>query len=202
MTVDHSAGDIDELLAIATRVVPQHGERLPLVHLVALHEDALRAFGLRATSEGALEIVELGESPEGDVERTLQLLGRAVHDVREHPALGGLLEEFCIVTVEYRYHGALGLPDNALDQLQRMCAAAAEAHERDVGAFARGESADVDHLGRARDDSVAERGNELRDQGNAVFALVRDQDAQAVTVGRYESLLSIQAWRGLRASTW
>jgi hypothetical protein len=76
----------------------------------------------------------------------------------------------------------------------------AETYEGDIGAFARGQPADVDDIRGVCDDGMAESGNELREQDNALLTLVRDQDTQPVTV--YESLPSLQAWRGFRASTW
>jgi hypothetical protein len=93
VAVEHGLCDVDELLPAVARVVAQHLEGLPLVDLVALHEDALGALGLRAAAERALQVVVLGEAPEGDVERALQLLRGAVDDVGEDAALGGLVDE-------------------------------------------------------------------------------------------------------------
>ncbi len=78
--------------------------------------------------------------------------------------------------VEHRDHGALRLPDDALDQLQCMRRAGAETYEGDIGAFARGQPADVDDIRGVCDDGMAESGNELREQDDALLALVRDQD--------------------------
>ena len=79
--------------------------------------------------------------------------------------------------VENRDHRALRLPDDALDQLQSMRRAGAETHEGDIGAFARGQPADVDDLRGVCDDGMTESGDELREQDNALLPLVRDQYA-------------------------
>ena len=77
----------------------------------------------------------LGEAAERDVERALQLLGRAVDDVREHASLGGLVDEVGVVSLEDRDHGALRLANDPLDQFQRVGRAGPETDERDVGVF-------------------------------------------------------------------
>jgi len=73
--VEHRLGDVDELLTAVARMIAQHREGLPLVDLVALHEDPLGALGLCAPAEGALQIVVFREAAERDVERALQLVG-------------------------------------------------------------------------------------------------------------------------------
>ena len=120
MAVEHCLGDVHELLPAVARVVAQHREGLALVDLVALHQDPLGALGLRAPAEGALQVVILGEAAERDVERALQLLGRAVDDVGEHASLGGLVDEVGVVSLEHRDHGALRLANDPLDQFQRV----------------------------------------------------------------------------------
>jgi hypothetical protein len=57
-----------------------------------------------------------------------------------------------------------------------MRRAGAEAHEGDIGAFARGQPADVDDLSGVCDDGMAESCDEVRQQDDALLTLVRDQD--------------------------
>ena len=159
-------------------VVAQHLERLALVDLVALHEDALGALGLGAAPEGALQVVVLRETAERDVERALQLLGRAVDDVGEDAALGGLVDERGVMALEHRDHRAVGLADDPLDQLQRVRRARAEADECDVGVLVRGQRADLGDVRRSGDHDVAQARDELGDQRDPVLSLVRDQHAQ------------------------
>jgi hypothetical protein len=120
MTVENGLGDVDKFLPAVARVIAQHGEGLPFVDPVALHENALGALGLRAAPEGALQVVVFREAAQRDVERALQLLGRAVHDVGEDAALSGFVDERRVVALQHRDHRALRLADDALDQLQRV----------------------------------------------------------------------------------
>src|SRR5690349_10866536 len=74
VAVEDRRRNVDELSPRPSRVVPQQGEGVLLVDLVALHEDALGTLGLGAPAEGTLQVVVLGEAAEGDVEGALQLL--------------------------------------------------------------------------------------------------------------------------------
>ena len=105
MTVEHRLGDMDELLPAMTRMVAQHGECLPLVDLVALHQDPLGALGLCTAPESALQVVIFGEAAERDVESALKLLGGAVDDVGEHASLGSLVHERGVVALRPRSRG-------------------------------------------------------------------------------------------------
>jgi hypothetical protein len=58
-----------------------------------------------------------------------------------------------------------------------MLGALSESDERDVGAFPRGDRADVLDVDLSRDDLVAERDDDRGDEREAVFALVGDQDS-------------------------
>ena len=142
MALEHGAGDVDQLATRAARLVAQHLERALLVDLVALHQDALGALRLRPAAERALQVVVLGEPVQRDVERALQLLRRAVHDVGEHAALRRLVDERSVAALEHRDHGTVRLLDDALDQLEGVGRARAEADERDIGQLVGGERAD------------------------------------------------------------
>jgi len=61
-----------------------------------------------------------------------------------------------------------------------MLGALAEADEGDVRPFPRRHCSDVIHLDLARDHFVPERGDDRRDEGQAILALVRDQNAQVL----------------------
>jgi len=56
--------------------------------------------------------------------------------------------------------------------------ALSESDERDVGAFSGGHRSDVFDVDLARDHLVAQGYDDRRDEGEAVLALVGDQDAQ------------------------
>jgi hypothetical protein len=60
--------------------------------------------------------------------------------------------------------------------------ALAESDEGDVGALAGGDGADVGDVDLSRDHLVSQRDDDRRDEGETVFAFVRDQDAQMLGV--------------------
>ncbi len=61
---------------------------------------------------------------------------------------------------------------------ERVLGAFAQPDERDVGSFSGGHGADVGDVDLARDDLVAQGDDDRGHQGEAVLALVGDQDAQ------------------------
>jgi hypothetical protein len=63
-----------------------------------------------------------------------------------------------------------------------MLRAVAEADERDVGSLASGHGSHVLDLDLARDHLVAQRGHDRGDDGQAILALVRDEDPQMLGV--------------------
>ncbi len=108
----------------------------------------------------------------------LPVLRIGVVDVGEDAALGCLPDEVGIGRVDEGDHGAGGLVHDLLDQLERMLGALAKANEGDVRPFPRRHCSDVLHLDLARDHLVPESGDDLRDDRQAIRALVRDQHAQ------------------------
>ena len=68
--------------------------------------------------------------------------------------------------------------DDLLDQVERVLGALAEPDERDVGSLPGGHGPDVLDLDLARDHLVSERGDDRRDQRQAILPLVGDQHAQ------------------------
>src|SRR5215210_4040414 len=83
VSVDDGGREVDQLAVVDARALAQHLERAGLVDGVALHQDALRALGQRATPERPLELVELGEAAQHDVDRALPILDVGIADVRE-----------------------------------------------------------------------------------------------------------------------
>jgi hypothetical protein len=79
--------------------------------------------------------------------------------------------------VEQHDHRTRRLPDDPVDQSQRVLRALAEPDKRNVGPFPGRHGADVLDLDLARDDLVSQRDDSLRDEREAILALVRDQDA-------------------------
>ena len=75
-------------------------------------------------------------------------------------------------------HGAGGLPDDLLDQAERVVGALAQSDERDVGSFSRRDRSDVLDLDLARDHLMAKGGDDRRNQRQAILPFVRDQNAQ------------------------
>jgi hypothetical protein len=69
VAVDDCGRHVDELSVRRARVLTQHLEGRRLIDRVAFHEDALRTFGDGAATEGAFEIVVLGETAQDDVDR-------------------------------------------------------------------------------------------------------------------------------------
>ena len=80
--------------------------------------------------------------------------------------------------MDERDHRASGLVHDLLDQVERMLGALAEADEGDVRPLARRHRSHVLHLDLAGDHFVPERGDDRRDEGQAILALVGDQNAQ------------------------
>ena len=126
------------------------------------------------------QVVILVEATERDLERALQLLGVAVDQIGEDAAPRRLIDERRVLAREQGDHRAARLAHDALDQLERMLRALAEAHQRDIGMQPRGQRPDVGDVGRCRDDPVLERLDDGRNEPHVILALVREQDAQGV----------------------
>ena len=142
---------------------------------MALHQDPLRPLGDRAPLERALQVAELGEAPQDDLDRVLPLLRLAVGDVGEDAALRRLEHEFGVGRVEERDDRAGRLVDDLLDQLERVLGALAETDERDVGMLARRHRPDLADLDLGSDHLVPEAGDDGRDVGETILALVGDE---------------------------
>ena len=75
MALDDRCGDVSELSAVVLGVVSEHFESFVRVDGMACHQDALGLLDRCSASEGAFEVVVLGEPLQGDVDCALQLLG-------------------------------------------------------------------------------------------------------------------------------
>ena len=182
MAVDDRRGDVCELVAVVLRVVAQQLERLVGVDRMARHQDSLRLLDHRPAPECALQVVVLREALQRDVDRALQLLRRRVDDVGEDAALGRLVDVGGILRREQRDHRAGGLADDLRDQVERVVGGEAEPDERDVRLLARGDRGDLSDVDLAGDHLVAEPGDDLGEQLEPVAPLVRDQDAEVLTL--------------------
>ena len=178
MTVDDGGRDVHELPVRRTGLGAQHVERGRLVDRVALHEDSLGALGDGSAPERAFEVVVFREPAQHDVDRALPVRRLAVGDVREDAPLRGLLDERRVGRVEQGDHRARCLVDDLLDQTERVLRALAEPDERDVRTLLRGHGADELDVDLTRDHLVPERGDDLRNELQAILALVRDQYPQ------------------------
>ena len=135
-----------------------------------------------------------------------QSLRVGVGDVGEDAALGCLPDEVGIGRVDEGDHRAGGLVHDLLDQVKRVLGALAEADEGDVRPLPRRHRSDVLHLDLARDHLVPERGDDRRDEGQAILALVRDQNAQMLGLavahlrlhGEFTPLRADRAWAAAR----
>jgi hypothetical protein len=111
-----------------------------------------------------------------DVDRALQLLGRAFDDVGEHAAPGGLMDVRRVVGVEQRDHRARRLPHDLADQLKRVVGGQAEPDDRNIGALPRGRRSNLLDVDLTRDHVVAKCDHHLREKLQPVALLVRDQN--------------------------
>jgi hypothetical protein len=149
------------------------------------HQDSLRLLDHRSAPEGSLQIVILGESLQGDVDRTLQLIASGVDDVSEHASFGGLADVARILRREERDHGARCFTDDLRDQLECVLRAEPEPDERDVRPLPCRHGSDFLDVHLARDHVVAEIGHDLGEQRKPVAPFVRDQDAEVRPLVRH-----------------
>ena len=145
---------------------------------MAFHQDALGTLGDGAPAERAFEIVVLGEAAQHDIDRALPILGVGVGDVGEDAPLGGLLDELRSRRVKQDDHRAGRLLDDLLDQAECVLGALAQPDERHVRSLPGCHGTDVFDVDLACDHLVPERGDDRRDEGQAILALVRDQHTQ------------------------
>ena len=87
MAVHDCLCDVDQLTAVALRVVSQHLEGPVGVECVSRHQDAFRLLDQGPSAESALKALVLREPLQGDVDRALQFVGVAVDDVGKDAAL-------------------------------------------------------------------------------------------------------------------
>jgi hypothetical protein len=78
---------MDQLAVGATRLFTQHLKSTVLADGVAFHQDALGAFGQRASSERAFEVLVFGKAAQNDVDRALPVLDRNA-GLRRAPYVG------------------------------------------------------------------------------------------------------------------
>ena len=145
---------------------------------VARHHDSLRALDHGAARERSLEVGVLGVAAKRDVDRALHLIGAPVDDVGEDAALRGLVDPGRIVRLEQRNHWTGRLAHDLGDHVERVLAADAEPHERQIRVLALGCGRHVRDLEFPRDHLVPEPGHDRRDALEPILALVRDQNAQ------------------------
>ena len=138
------------------------------------------ACSIVARRPNALQAVVFGKALQGDVDRALQLLGGGVDDVGEDAALGRLADVRRVTCRQQGDHGAGGLANDLLDQLERMFRGEAEPDERDVGMLSRRHRADLLDVDRVGDHFVPEPGDDLGEQCEPVVSLVGDQDAEVL----------------------
>lgn len=182
MAIEDRGSNVGELVAVVLGVVAQHPERLVGVDRVASHQDPFCLLDHRPAPERSLEVVVLGEALQGDVNRTLQLLGSRVDDVGEDAAFGRLMDIAGVLSGEQSDHRAGGLSDDLLNQLERVFGGEAEPDERDVGMLSRCDGAHLRDVDRAGDHLVPEPGDDLSEQLKPVAPLVRNQDSQLLNL--------------------
>src|SRR5581483_10530379 len=135
--------DVAELAAVRLGVFTQHLEGAVGGRRVAGHQYPFGLFDQCAPAERSLQVLILGKALQGDVDRTLQLVGGAVDDVGEDTALGRLVDVGGVAGVEDRDHRTGGFADDLRDQLERVDRAFAEPDQGDVRLLSRGDSADL-----------------------------------------------------------
>jgi hypothetical protein len=188
VSVDDGCGEVDELAVGDARSVSQHRERFVVLDSVALHEDALGTLDQCAPAERAPKLVILRESPQDDVDRALPVVDVFVADVGEDAAFGCLADEAGVASVEQDDDRTGGFANDPVDEIECVGPVGAKPDKRDVGAFSRGDHADVFDLDLAGDDLVAQLHDDLRDEGETILALVGDEHSQMVVVAQTRRL--------------
>ena len=178
VAVAHGLGDVDQSATRSSRVIAQEVEGLLLRDLVALHENALGAFGHRAPGECAFEVVVLGKAAQDDAQRAFQLVDVIVGEVGENAAFGRFLDEGRVLSDQQYDDRAGGLLHDPLDQLQGVGGVVAEADQRDIGPRLGGQRGDGAHVGGRDDDLVTERCDDAPHPLYALFAFVGDEDPE------------------------
>ncbi len=148
----------------------------------------------RRPPERALEALILPEALQRDVDRALQLLGRAVDDVGEDAARRRRADVGRIVGVQDRDHRTGGLADDLRDQLEGMRGTRPEPDQRDVRVLPGRDRPHFLDVDLTRDHVVTEPDHHPREQLEPVALLVRDQDAQVlelVAVGHVDASILV-----------
>ena len=114
------------------------------------------ACSIRARRPKHPEALVLAEALERDVDRALQLVGRAVDDVGEDAALGGLVDVGGSSAWRIAITGQDGLAHDLGDQIERVLRARPEPDQSDVGMLPRGDRADLLDVDLAGDHVVPE----------------------------------------------
>jgi hypothetical protein len=87
-----------------------------------------------SATEGRLEVVELGEAPQGDIECAREVARVVVDDdVGEDPAFGGFVDVGGVGRVEDSDDGGSRFGDDGGNEFEGVVAVEAEADEGDVG---------------------------------------------------------------------
>jgi hypothetical protein len=130
--------------------------------------------------ERFLHAGELGVASHDDFQRAPHLLALAVLDVREHPALGGLIDERGILTGDVDDHRTSALAHDLRDELERVLLFLLNADDGHVRVLALGGQSDLRGVGHLCDHSMSELVENRRDLGHSMPLRVRDQHTQAI----------------------
>jgi diguanylate cyclase (GGDEF)-like protein/PAS domain S-box-containing protein len=184
VAVDNRSRDVAELLAAVLGVLAKQGERCVGVDAVPGHQDAFRLLDDGSPPEGALQILVLGEALKRHVDRALQLLGRGVDEIGEHPALGRFEDVGRVFRRKQRDHRAARFLNDLLDQLECVLGGKAKTDQCDIGMFPCRHRCHGRHVDLASDHLVSKAGDDPSEHLESIAALVRDQDAQGLDVVR------------------
>ncbi len=154
VTVDERLCNVEDLAARTLGVITKQLERPLVRHRVSLHQDTLGALDHSPTAERPLEAVIFRESPQHDVDRTLDFRGVTVGDVGEDSTLRSFVDEAGVVDREQRNHGAGCFTHDPADVVKRVLRALAQPDERDVGTLLARHLAHLFNVELARDHRV------------------------------------------------
>jgi len=180
MAVDDRCCHVDEFAPVVLGVGAKHLECSFLIDAMAGHQDPFRLLDRGAAPERPLQVLVFGKALERDVDRTLQLFGVGVDEVRENAAFCSLVDVRGIPGREQRDHRAGGFVDDLRDQLERVLGAQAEANQRHIGSLPRSHRTDLPDLDLTGDHVMAELGDDLCEQLEPVTSLIRDQDTEVL----------------------
>lgn len=172
-------GEVDDALVGRSRMSAQQLERFDPVHAVSLHQDPNSPLDDGAPSHRVRQLIELGKPEEDDLHRVLP--GGAVvlvRDVREDTALCRFRDEGRVRLVQQRDHGARGLVDDLVDQVERVPAVRSQPDDRNVRRNLHRRRPDLRHRDLLADDLVAEALDDSTNGSKPVDLLARNQHTQ------------------------